>query len=168
MCHQSPRCPSARSSWVAIGSQGGAAARWGKLLGRAALCAETRVSLSHEPPVPIGPASQTEKTPLSEMGVGIRAGRRVVPRRTSYEYAALEAELDASRALRNDRGVADAAIGAIRELAARSGRLSRVPPTEALIAAAVGEHGALAVLHRDAHSIASRGAVFESVELPAS
>lgn len=71
--------------------------------------------------------------------------------RTSSEYVALETELDALRGLRNDRAVADAATGAIRELAARSDGYHRVPPTDALIAAAAAEHGGLAVLHRDAH-----------------
>jgi predicted nucleic acid-binding protein len=86
--------------------------------------------------------------------------------RTSSEYAALEAELDALRALRNDRAVADAATGAMRELAARSDGYHRVPPTDALIAAAAAEHGGLAVLHRDAHfDRLAEVLVFESVEL---
>lgn len=40
---------------------------------------------------------------------------------------------------------------AIGELAERSDGYHRVPLTDALIAAAAGEHGGLAVLHRDAH-----------------
>ena len=71
--------------------------------------------------------------------------------RTRAEYAALELELDALRILRNDRAVADAARSALRELAERGDGYHRVPPTDALIAAAAAEHGALAVLHRDAH-----------------
>jgi predicted nucleic acid-binding protein len=87
--------------------------------------------------------------------------------RTSNEYVALEAELDALRALRNDRSAADAAIGAMRELAARSDGYHRVPPTDALIAAAAAEHGGLAVLHRDAHfDRLAEVLVFQSVELP--
>jgi predicted nucleic acid-binding protein len=87
--------------------------------------------------------------------------------RTSGEYVALEAELDALRALRNDRAVADAAIGAMRELAARSDGYHRVPPTDALIAAAAAEHGGLAVLHRDAHfERLAEVLPFQSVELP--
>ena len=71
--------------------------------------------------------------------------------RTGSEYALLEAELDALRILRNDRAVADAAFSAVRELAARSDGYHRVPPTDALIAAAAADHGGLAVLHRDVH-----------------
>jgi predicted nucleic acid-binding protein len=71
--------------------------------------------------------------------------------RTSSEYAELEHELDALRILHNDRAVADAATSAIRELAARTDGYHRVPPTDALIAAAAAEHGGLAVLHRDVH-----------------
>lgn len=56
--------------------------------------------------------------------------------RTSSEYAALELELDALRILRNDRAVADAASSALRELAERADGYHRVPPTDALIAAA--------------------------------
>jgi hypothetical protein len=40
--------------------------------------------------------------------------------RTSAEYAELEQELDALRILRNDRAIADAATGALRERAARA------------------------------------------------
>ena len=87
--------------------------------------------------------------------------------RTSSEYVALETELDALRALRDDRAVADAATGAMRELAARSDAYHRVPPTDALIAAAAAEHGGLAVLHRDAHfDRLAEVLVFQSVELP--
>jgi predicted nucleic acid-binding protein len=56
--------------------------------------------------------------------------------RTSSEFAALERELDALRILRNDRAVADAAMGAVHELAARGDGYHRVPVTDALIAAA--------------------------------
>lgn len=71
--------------------------------------------------------------------------------RTSTEFVALESELDALRILRNDRAVTDAAAAAIRELAHRNDGYHRVPPTDALIAAAAAEHGGLAVLHRDGH-----------------
>jgi predicted nucleic acid-binding protein len=63
----------------------------------------------------------------------------------------VELELDALRILRGDRAVADAATSALGELATRSDGYHRVPPTDALIAAAATEHGGLAVLHRDAH-----------------
>jgi predicted nucleic acid-binding protein len=87
--------------------------------------------------------------------------------RTSTEYISLEAELDALRILRNDRAVADAAAGAIRELAQRSDGYHRVPPTDALIAAAAAEHGGLAVLHRDVHfDRLAEALVFQSVALP--
>lgn len=55
--------------------------------------------------------------------------------RTGAEYAALELELDALRILRNDRAVADAASGALRELSQRSDGYHRIPLTDALIAA---------------------------------
>ena len=87
--------------------------------------------------------------------------------RTSNEYVSLEAELDALRILRNDRAVADAATGAMRELADQSDGYHRVPPTDALIAAAAAEHGGLAVLHRDAHfDRLAEVLVFQSVEFP--
>lgn len=87
--------------------------------------------------------------------------------RTSNEYVSLEAELDALRILRNDRAVADAATGAMRELAARSDGYHRVPPTDALIAAAAAEHGGIAVLHRDAHfDRLAEVLAFQSIELP--
>jgi predicted nucleic acid-binding protein len=87
--------------------------------------------------------------------------------RTSREYVSLEAELDALRILRNDRAVADAAAGAIRELAQRSDGYHRVPPTDALIAAAAAEHGGLAVLHRDVHfDRLAEVLAFQSVALP--
>lgn len=70
--------------------------------------------------------------------------------RTSAEFIALEAELDALRILRNDRTVSDAAMRALSELASQSDGYHRVPLTDALIAAAAAEHG-VAVLHRDAH-----------------
>ncbi len=69
--------------------------------------------------------------------------------RTSFEYAALERELDALRVLHNDRAVAEAATSAYRELAERRDGYHRVPPTDTLIAAAAAEHGGVAVLHRE-------------------
>lgn len=87
--------------------------------------------------------------------------------RTSDEYVSLAAELDALRILRNDRAVADAAMGAMRELAARSDGYHRVPPTDALIAAAAAECGGLAVLHRDVHfERLAEVLAFQSVQLP--
>jgi predicted nucleic acid-binding protein len=87
--------------------------------------------------------------------------------RTSVEFKSLESELDALRSLRNDRAVADAAAGAMRELAQRSDGYHRVPPTDALIAAAASEHGGLAVLHRDVHfDRLAEVLTFDSVELP--
>ena len=87
--------------------------------------------------------------------------------RTSSEYVALELELDALRILRNDRGVADAAMSALAELAAHSDGYHRVPLTDALIAAAAAEHGGLAVLHLDGHfHRLSEALAFESVALP--
>jgi predicted nucleic acid-binding protein len=87
--------------------------------------------------------------------------------RSGAEYAALEMELDALRILRNDRAVADAAMRAIGELAARSDGYHRVPLTDALIAAAAAEHGGLAVLHRDAHfDRLAEVLVFQSIRLP--
>ncbi len=87
--------------------------------------------------------------------------------RTSAEYLALEAELDALRMLRNDRAVADAAARAMGDLAERADGYHRVPPTDALIAAAAAEHGGLAVLHRDAHFDRLAAVLaFERVPLP--
>jgi len=87
--------------------------------------------------------------------------------RTSSEYVALEAELDALRILRSDRAVTDAAMSALSELAERSDGYHRVPLTDALIAAAAAEHGGLAVLHRDAHfDRLVETLAFQSVELP--
>jgi len=71
--------------------------------------------------------------------------------RSSSEYLELERELDALRILRNDRNVADAAMSALSELAERGDGYHRVPITDALIAAAAAEHGAVPVLHCDAH-----------------
>ncbi|MDQ3091162.1 MAG: PIN domain-containing protein [Actinomycetota bacterium] len=86
--------------------------------------------------------------------------------RTSAEFIALETELDSLRIVRNDRAVADAAMHAISELAARNDGYHRVPLTDALIAAAA-EHGGLAVLHRDAHfDRLSEALAFQSVTLP--
>ncbi len=87
--------------------------------------------------------------------------------RSTSEYLALEAELDALRILRNDRAVADAAMSAFGELAERSDGYHRVPVTDALIAAAAAEHGGLAVLHRDAHfDKLAEVLVFQRVQLP--
>jgi len=87
--------------------------------------------------------------------------------RTSAEHLALEAELDALRILRNDRAVANTAMSALSELAARSDGHHRIPPADALIAAAAAEHGGLAVLHRDAHFDRLETVLhFESVPLP--
>jgi predicted nucleic acid-binding protein len=87
--------------------------------------------------------------------------------RTGAEYAALERELDALRILRSDRAVADAAMGALRELASRRDGYHRVPVTDALIAAAAAEHGALVVLHRDAHfDRLAEVLAFQSIVLP--
>lgn len=86
--------------------------------------------------------------------------------RTSAEFIALETELDSLRIVRNDRAVADAAMHAISELAARNDGYHRVPLTDALIAAAA-EHAGLAVLHRDAHfDRLSEALAFQSVTLP--
>ncbi len=87
--------------------------------------------------------------------------------RSSAEYVALEMELDALRILRNDRAVADAAMGAIAELAERGDGYHRLPLTDALVAAAAAEHGGLAVLHRDAHfGRLEEVLAFQSVSLP--
>ncbi|MDX6706725.1 MAG: hypothetical protein QOI48_2571 [Solirubrobacteraceae bacterium] len=87
--------------------------------------------------------------------------------RTSAEYLALEAELDALRIVRNDRAVADAAAQALSDLAARSDGYHRVPVTDALIAAGAAEHGGLAVLHHDAHfDRLAETLAFQSVTLP--
>lgn len=87
--------------------------------------------------------------------------------RTSSEYVALGAELDALRILRNDRAVADAAASALGELAELADGYHRVPPTDALIAAAAAEHGGLAVLHRDVHfDRLAEVLAFETVTLP--
>jgi predicted nucleic acid-binding protein len=72
--------------------------------------------------------------------------------RNRREYDATAADLDALHILRNDRAVADAAMNALDELARRgSDGYHRVPEKDALIAAAAAEHGALPVLHHDAH-----------------
>ncbi len=87
--------------------------------------------------------------------------------RSTSEYLALEAELDALRILRNDRAVANAAMSAFGELAEHSDGYHRVPVTDALIAAAAAEHGGLAVLHRDAHfDKLAEVLVFQRVQLP--
>lgn len=71
--------------------------------------------------------------------------------RTRTEYIALEAELDVLRIVRNDRAVADTAMRALSELAARNDGYHGIPVPDALIAAGAAEHGGVAVLHRDAH-----------------
>lgn len=87
--------------------------------------------------------------------------------RSGSEYVALEMELDASRILRNDRAVADAAMRALGELAERSDGYHRVPLTDALIAAAAAEYGSLAVLHRDSHfDRLAEVLSFQSIKLP--
>lgn len=89
--------------------------------------------------------------------------------RSSTWYVELETDLDALRILRNDRAVTDAAMSAIGELAQRSDGYHRVPFTDALIAAAAAEHGAVPVLHRDAHfDQLAEVLAFQSVELPGS
>jgi predicted nucleic acid-binding protein len=87
--------------------------------------------------------------------------------RTSTEYIALEAELDVLRIVRNDRAVADAAMRALSELAARNDGYHRIPVPDALIAAGAAEHGGVAVLHRDAHfDRLAETLAFQSVTLP--
>lgn len=87
--------------------------------------------------------------------------------RSTSEYVELESELDALRIVRNDRAVTDAAIYALGELAERSDGYHRVPPTDALIAAAAAEHGGIAVLHRDAHfDRLAEVLTFQGVQLP--
>ena len=87
--------------------------------------------------------------------------------KTAAEYADLDARLSALRTLRNDRAAADAAMGALRELAERADGYHRVPVTDALIAAAAADQGSLAVLHRDGHfDRLAEVLAFESVSLP--
>lgn len=88
--------------------------------------------------------------------------------RSSAEYAAAyDAELSALRMLRNDRAVADTAMSALSELAARSDGYHRVSITDAVIAAAAAEHDGLAVLHKDRHfDRLAQVLAFESVALP--
>lgn len=89
--------------------------------------------------------------------------------RSTSEYIALEAELDALRILRDDRAIADAAMSVIGELAEHSDGYHRVPLTDALIAAAAAEHGGVGVLHRDTHfNKLGEVLAFENVELPGS
>jgi predicted nucleic acid-binding protein len=89
--------------------------------------------------------------------------------RSGSEYIELEADLDALRILRSDRAVTDAAMSAIGELAERSDGYHRVPLTDALIAAAAAEHGAVAVLHHDTHfDKLAEVLAFQSVQLPGS
>jgi predicted nucleic acid-binding protein len=87
--------------------------------------------------------------------------------RSAAEYARLDGRLSFVRMLRNDRAAADAAMGAIGELAERGDGYHRVPTTDALIAAAAADVGGLAVLHRDAHfDRLAEVLAFESVALP--
>jgi len=87
----------------------------------------------------------------------------------STSDTAVETELDGFRILRNDRAVADAAMSAVGELAERSDGYHRVPLTDALIAAAAAEHGAIALLHRDTHfDKLAEVLTFENVQLPGS
>ncbi len=73
----------------------------------------------------------------------------------------------ASESWRNDRAVADAPTSAIGELAEQSDGYHRVPLTDALIAAAASEHGAVAVFHRDVHfDKLAEVLTFQSVQLP--
>lgn len=89
--------------------------------------------------------------------------------RSSSEYVELETDLDALRILRNDRAVTDAAMSAIGELAERSDGYHRVPFTDALIAAAAAEHGAVPVLHHDTHfDKLAEVLTFQSIRLPGS
>jgi len=88
--------------------------------------------------------------------------------RTSAEFAAPVVELDALRSLRDDRAVTDTALTALREIAEHSDGYHRVPPTDALIAAAAAHHGGLAVLHHDAHlDRLAEVLAFDSARLPA-
>jgi predicted nucleic acid-binding protein len=88
--------------------------------------------------------------------------------RSSSEYIELETDLDALRILRSDRAVTDAAMSAIGELAERSDGYHRVPLTDALIAAAAAEHGAVAVLHHDTHfDKLAEVLAFQSIQLRA-
>jgi predicted nucleic acid-binding protein len=58
-------------------------------------------------------------------------------------------------------------MSAVGELAGRSDGYHRVPLTDALIAAAAAEHGALALLHRDTHfDKLAEVLTFENVKLP--
>jgi predicted nucleic acid-binding protein len=87
--------------------------------------------------------------------------------RTSSECAALELELDALSILRNDCSVADAATSAPRELTGWADGYHRVPPTDALIAAAAAEYGGVAVLHHGTHfHRLAEVLTFESAPLP--
>ena len=89
--------------------------------------------------------------------------------RSTSEFIALETELDGFRILRNDRAVTDAAMSAIGELAERSDGYHRWPITDALIAAAAAEHGAIVILHHDAHfEKLAEVLTFQGVQLPGS
>jgi predicted nucleic acid-binding protein len=68
--------------------------------------------------------------------------------RSSADYTDLEADLDAFRDLRIDAETLATAMGAQRELAARSQHRVAIP--DLLVAACAQQHGA-DVLHRDRH-----------------
>lgn len=70
--------------------------------------------------------------------------------RTRVEFEALEYELAALRDLAITQTVCTAAIGALRELAARSDGYHRVNIADSLIAACAAENG-VGVLHYDRH-----------------
>jgi predicted nucleic acid-binding protein len=68
--------------------------------------------------------------------------------RSHYDYAAIEADLDAFRELRMDAETFAMALTAHRELAARGQHRVSIP--DVVIAACAHQHGA-DVLHRDRH-----------------
>jgi predicted nucleic acid-binding protein len=70
--------------------------------------------------------------------------------RNAAEFAEREAEQALLRDVPVSRSVQRAAIGALRELAARGPLHHRVPPPDALVAAAAQEAG-IGVLHYDHH-----------------
>lgn len=112
------------------------------------------------------------REPAPDPGLSSEA-TKLAPRRgatrSTPEYTAVETELDGFRILRNDRAVADAAMSAVGELAERSDECHRVPLTDALIAAAAAEHGAIALPHRDTHfDKLAEALTFENVQLPGS
>ena len=70
--------------------------------------------------------------------------------RDEDEFYAVQQELSALRQVPVTQPICRAAIGAVRELAARSAGYHRVRPPDALIAAAAADVG-VGVLHYDAH-----------------